>query len=140
MMKMLMAATTAMLLATTAYADGHGHGEAHVALGDVEWVDAPIPGVQLALAWGDDATGATWLIRMEPGVALPMHTHTSDYWGLSIEGTWVHIETDGTEVATGPGDYSLVPGGIVHADRCDSDIPCIGLLAFSGPRDVALAE
>lgn len=136
MMKALIAAAAATLLTTAVLAEG----ETHVALGAVEWVDAPIPGVQLALAWGDDATGAAWLIKMDPGVALPMHTHTHDYWGLSVQGTWVHIEADGTEVATGPGDYSLVRGGAVHADRCDSDVPCIGLLDFAGPRDVALAE
>lgn len=140
MMKPLLAAATATLLASTAFAESHGHAENNVPLQDVEWVDAPIPGVQLALAWGDDATGAAWLIKMDPGVALPMHTHTHDYWGLSIAGTWVHIEADGTEVSTVPGDYALVAGGAVHADRCDSDIPCIGLLDFAGPRDVALAE
>jgi quercetin dioxygenase-like cupin family protein len=140
MFKTLIAAATAALLTTAAFAESHDHGEHHVALANVEWVDAPIPGVQLALAWGDDATGAAWLFKMDPGVALPMHTHTHDYWGLSIAGTWVHIEADGTEVSTVPGDYSLVEGGVVHADRCDSDVPCIGLLAFTGPRDVALAE
>lgn len=135
-MKTLAATALALTLATAAFAGG----ENHVALSGVDWVDAPIPGVQLAHAWGDDATGARWLIKMDPGVALPMHTHTHDYWGLSIQGTWVHIETDGTEVATGPGDYSLVTGGVAHADRCDGDIPCIGLLDFAGPRDVALTE
>lgn len=140
MMKTLIATAAAMVLATTALAEDHGHADTHVALEDVAWMDAPIPGVQLALAWGDDATGAAWLIRMEPGAALPMHTHTHDYWGLSIAGNWVHIEADGTAFPTVPGDYALVKGGAVHADRCDSDIPCIGLLHFSGPRDVTLAE
>ncbi len=140
MFRTLIATAAAALLATAALADSHGHSAPHVALDAVKWVDAPIPGVQLALAWGDDETGAAWLIRMDPGVALPMHTHTHDYWGLSIAGTWVHIEADGSEVPTGPGDRALVEGGAVHADRCDSDVPCIGLLAFSGPRDVALAQ
>lgn len=140
MIKTTIAAIAATLISTFAMADEHSHADSHVALDAVEWVDAPIPGVQLALAWGDDATGARWLIKMDPGVALPMHTHTHDYWGLSIQGNWVHIETDGTEVPTGPGDYSLVKGGVVHADRCDGDIPCIGLLDFAGPRDVALAQ
>lgn len=140
MFKTLIATATAALLTTAALAEEHGHDKHHFALENTEWFDAPVPGVQLALAWGDDATGATWLFKMDPGVALPMHIHTHDYWGLSIAGTWVHIEADGTEVPTAPGDYSLVEGGVVHADRCDSDIPCIGLLAFTGPRDVALAQ
>lgn len=140
MMNPLIAAAAVMLFSTAVHAESHNHAEHHFALDNVAWVDAPIPGVQLALAWGDDAVGAAWLIKMDPGAALPMHTHTHDYWGLSIAGTWVHIEADGTEVSTGPGDYSLVEGGAVHADRCDSDVPCIGLLTFSGPRDVTLAE
>jgi len=140
MMKPLIAAMVATLFTTAAMADSHAHGETRTALGAVEWFDAPIPGVQLAQVWGDDATGARWLIKMDPGVELPMHIHTHDYWGMTIQGNWVHIEADGTEVPTGPGDYSLVAGGAVHADRCDSDITCIGLLDFAGPRDVALAQ
>lgn len=140
MFKTLLATAAAILISTTVFAENHGHEGTHVALENVEWFDAPLPGVQLALAWGDDATGAAWFFKMDPGVALPMHTHTHDYWGLTIAGTWVHIEADGTEIATGPGDYSLVVGGVAHADRCDSDIPCIGLLDFTGPRDVALVE
>ncbi|MFK7941477.1 MAG: cupin domain-containing protein [Paracoccaceae bacterium] len=139
-MKILMTAAVAFVVAHAAFATEQDNKEHHVALENVEWVDAPIPGVQLAHVWGDAATGAAWLLKLDPGVALPRHTHTHDYWGLSIQGTWVHIESDGTEVVTVPGDYSLVEGGMVHADRCDSDMPCIGLLDFSGPRDVALAE
>lgn len=58
MSKILIAAAAATLIASTALAQGTGTGQTHVALADVQWVDAPIPGVQLALAWGDDATGA----------------------------------------------------------------------------------
>lgn len=140
MLRTLLAAVAAVLISSTVLAEDHGHGGTHVALENVEWFDAPIPGVQLAPTWGDDATGAAWLFKMDPGAALPMHTHTHDYWGLTIAGNWVHIEANGTEVPTVPGDYSLVGGGVVHADRCDGDIPCIGLLAFTGPRDVALVE
>lgn len=140
MLKSLITALAATLISTSAMAESDGHKNTNVALDSVEWVDAPIPGVQLALAWGDDATGAAWLIKMDPGVTLPMHTHTHDYWGLSIQGNWVHIESDGTEVPTGAGDYALVKGGVPHADRCNSDVGCIGLLDFAGPRDVALAE
>ena len=136
-MKNILAIFAALTLGTAAVADKHSHDH-HMSLDAIEWQDAPVPGVQLHLAWGDDAEGAAWLIKMDPGVAIPMHTHTSTYHGLSIQGTWVHIDADGTEVATQPGDYSRVEGGVAHADRCDSDIPCIGLIDFDGPRDVAL--
>lgn len=141
MKKLIATVATALALTTTAFADGDTkHGKHHVALKDVEWFDAPIPGVQLAHLWGEDKTGARWFFKMEPGVALPMHTHTHDYWGMTIQGNWVHIEANGTEVPTQIGDYSFVKGGVAHADRCDSDIPCIGILDFAGPRDVALAK
>jgi quercetin dioxygenase-like cupin family protein len=140
MMKTLIAAAAAILISTTAFAQGHSHADAHVALKDVKWVDAPIPGVQLALAWGEDAKGATWLFKMNPGVALPRHTHTNTYWGLTIAGNWVHIEANGKEIRTVPGDYSMVKGGVVHADRCDGPIACIGLLHFIGPRDVQVVK
>ncbi|WP_281019118.1 MULTISPECIES: cupin domain-containing protein [unclassified Minwuia] len=140
MMKPILCATVVALIATAAVADDTHSTKHHVALDNVEWFEAPIPGVQLAHLWGDDETGARWFFKMGPGVALPMHTHTSDYRGMTIQGNWVHIEADGTEVATGAGDYSLVRGGVPHADRCDSDVPCIGLLDFAGPRDVALAK
>lgn len=140
MRKLLLATAAVFALATGAFADDAVHASPHVALGDVEWLDAPIPGVQLALAWGEDATGAAWLFKIDPGVELPMHIHTHDYWGLTIQGNWVHVHQDGSETATGPGDYALVRGGDVHADKCDDVTPCVGLLAFSGPRDVALAQ
>ncbi len=139
-MKTLIAAAAALVLGTAAFADGTDHAGLHVPLENVEWTDAPIPGVQLALAWGDDASGATWLVKIAPGAALPMHTHTHDYWGLNIQGTWTHLEPGGIEVPSAPGDHALVKGGDVHGDRCDSDVPCIVLLDFAGPRDVAIAE
>ncbi|MFK8076590.1 MAG: cupin domain-containing protein [Granulosicoccus sp.] len=141
-MKKLTAITFAALtlIATTAMSGDDGHNEHHVALENVAWFDAPIPGVQLAHVWGDDKTGARWYFKMAPGVEVPMHTHTHDYWGMTLQGNWVHIEADGTEVPTSMGDYALVEGGVPHADRCDSDIPCIGLLDFAGPRDVALVQ
>lgn len=139
MMKTLFAAAAAALISTAAFAESHGHGESHVLLKDVEWADV-IPGVQIAHAWGDDATGAVWLVKMQPGVALPMHVHTNDYWGTGIYGNWVHIDADGIEVPTVPGDYSLIKGGTVHADRCDGDVECVILLDFAGPRDVEIVQ
>ncbi|HKK37224.1 MAG TPA: cupin domain-containing protein [Paracoccaceae bacterium] len=140
MMNALIAASAAALISSAAFADSPGDGDAHVSLENVEWFDGPLPGVQLAHLWGDDETGARWFFKMEPGVALPMHIHTNDYWGMTIQGAWVHIEGDGSEFRTAPGDYALVKGGEPHADRCDGEIPCIGVLDFAGPRDVALVE
>jgi hypothetical protein len=139
MLKPLLAATFAALLSTSAFAENHS--ENHLVMSsDIAWQEV-IPGIQLALGWGNpDAGDDIWLIRMEPGAALPSHAHTNDYWGMTIQGMWVHIHEDGSETATGFGDYAFVEGGVFHADRCDGDVPCIGLLDFDGKRDAIFPE
>ena len=135
----LTAACAAALLSSPVLADAHKDDHI-VLLGDVAWQDV-IPGVQLALGWGDPAAGDDiWLLRMEPGAGIPSHAHTNDYWGLTIQGTWVHVHEDGSETATTAGDYALVEGGVFHADRCDGEVVCIGLLDFDGERDAIFPE
>lgn len=137
-----LAAVAITALAPPVFADTHAHDhDHHVLIGDVAWQEVGIPGVQLALAWGDPEAGDDiWLLRMAPGASLPTHAHTNDYWGLTIQGTWVHIHEDGSETATTAGDYALVEGGVFHGDRCDGDVPCIGLLDFDGERDAIFPE
>lgn len=139
MLKTLIATTGLALLATSALADGHG--DDHLVLsGDIAWQEV-IPGVELALGWGDPEAGDDiWLIRMAPGANLPSHAHTNDYWGMTIQGTWVHVHEDGSESATTPGDYAFVEGGVFHGDRCDGDVACIGLLDFDGARDAIFPQ
>ena len=141
MMKLLIIAATTTLLTAAALAQDHDQAPDHFAFEDVEWTYAPLPGLALAQAWGDAETGEAWLLKLDPGVEIPRHTHSHDYWGLGVQGTWVHIDAEGAEVASGPGDYSLIHAGEVHADRCDGDAPCIALLSFvDGPRQTTLAE
>jgi quercetin dioxygenase-like cupin family protein len=141
MMKTMMAAATATLLTTSAFAEGEDHAGTHFLYADVEWSFAPMPGFALGQVWGDAEDGKAWLFRLDPGVTLPMHWHSHDYWGMAIQGQWVHLETDGTETTSGPGDYSQIKVGVVHGDRCDGDVPCIALLQFvDGPRDGTMAE
>ncbi len=135
-MKTLLALAATLALSLPAVAAEHAHDHTLVTPASAPWQETGLPGVQLALAWGSEEAGdAVWLLRMAPGVALPAHTHTNDYWGLTVQGNWVHIHEDGSETASAPGDYTRVPGGVLHGDRCDGDIPCIGLLDFDGIRD-----
>ena len=139
MIKGIIVATAAALIATTAIADTHAHDHL-VSTDDVAWQDV-IPGVQLALAWGTPEAGDDiWLIRMDPGAGVPSHLHTNDYWGITIQGDWVHVHEDGYEAVAKPGAYAFVKGGALHADRCDGDIPCIGLLDFNGERDAIFPD
>lgn len=139
MFKTLIAAATAALISTAAFAEGD-HDDHLVMADNIAWQDV-IPGVQLALGWGNPEVGDDiWLIRIEAGASLPTHAHTNDYWGMTIQGTWVHVHEDGSETATTAGDYAFVEGGVFHGDRCEGDIPCIGLLDFDGERDAIFPE
>lgn len=140
MTKTLIAAAAATLLAAAADAESHGHSATSVAFDDVQWEAPIVPGFQMALAWRNDDGREAWLFRMEPGTAVPMHSHTNDYWGTTIQGDWVHIHTDGTETVSGAGSYSLIEGGVAHADRCDGDVVCVGLLNYDGARDVIIGR
>jgi len=136
----LLSTAAAALLSTATLADSHGD-EHLVMFDDIAWQEIGIPGVQLALAWGNPKAGDDiWLFRMEPGSSLPSHAHTNDYWGLTIQGTWVHIHEDGSETSSTSGDFALVEGGVFHADRCDGEVTCIGLLDFDGERDAIFPE
>ena len=139
MIKTLIAAVVGALLWTSAFAGNHSEDHL-VRSSDIAWQEV-IPGIELALGWGSpDAGDDIWLIRMAPGAALPSHAHTNDYWGMTVQGTWVHIHEDGSETATTPRDYAFVEGGVFHGDRCDGDVPCIGLLDFDGARDAIFPE
>lgn len=144
-MKMtLLAAAAAAMLAGHGFAqgsdDGSGQEEMSVGFEDVQWEDTIVPGFRMALAWRNDDGRESWLFIMEPGTDVPMHRHTNDYWGTTIQGTWVHLHDDGTEVVSSSGSYALVKGGENHGDRCDGDEVCIGLLNYDGPRDVLRPE
>jgi hypothetical protein len=54
-------------------------------------------------------------------VIIPAHTHTRDYWGVAVQGTWVR-------------------GNDLHADSCEGPKPCINILDFDGARDMMFPE
>lgn len=139
LLKIAIAAAT-LTFGTVAIAEDKAT-EGHMSLDTIEWQSPGIPGVSIAYLYGEDeGAGARWMFKLEPGASVPMHTHTNTYYGTTIEGQWVHIHEDGTETVSKIGDVELIKGGAVHGDRCDGDVPCIGLLDFLGKRDVALAQ
>src|ERR1044072_3629487 len=54
-----------------------------------------------------DDRGFVELLRLEPGVAIPLHRHTGETHAFNLEGT---RELSTGEVI-GPGDYAHEPGG-----------------------------
>jgi len=101
--------------------------------------------VEAALLWGDPAKGpAAFLVRMPKGYAEPLHSHTSTYRAVLLEG---QFQSRGKDAATDfssdvykPGAYVVQPGGQVHAEVNLGDGPLLAVVFFEGPADFNLAS
>jgi quercetin dioxygenase-like cupin family protein len=97
---------------------------------DAKWgpVDPKQPdGMKMAFVFGDPKTGPVgFMIELPPKANGGIHSHTSDYHAITLEGTpahWLpHEKGEGEPVE--PGTYWFQPGGYDHGDRCASDKPC----------------
>jgi len=95
-------------------------------------------GPKIAVVFGDPKTGPVgFLIEVPPGHKSPIHSHTSDYHAVILDGApfhWLpHEKDDGA--GFGNGTYWFQPGGYDHGDRCTSDTPCHGFVYFTGAMD-----
>jgi quercetin dioxygenase-like cupin family protein len=103
----------------------------------VQWQPAGLAGAEMAMLWGDESKGtAVWAFRLQPGVRIPAHTHSRDYWGFAIQGNWVHVDASGKEVITDQNAYAHIRANDMHGDRCAGPQVCINILKFEGPRDI----
>jgi len=108
---------------------------------DVDWQPAGVEGAEFAILWGsvDDST-AIFAYRVQPGAVIPLHTHPNDYWGLSIQGRWIHFDADGNEEIHGQEAYAFVKGGDVHGDSCAGPEVCINIVDSDGPSETVFVE
>jgi quercetin dioxygenase-like cupin family protein len=97
---------------------------------------------QIAVVWGDPRTGpSAMLIRLKKG-ALPMHTHSSDYHLVVVQGTAKHWNGDETEADAkplAPGSYWFQPANEAHADTCLTD-ECLLYLVWYGKQEGRIVE
>ena len=93
------------------------------------------PGI--AVVRGDPAkTPISMLIRMTKSV-LPMHSHSSDYQAVVIQGTmkhWAKGENDAQAPRLGPGSWWYQPAKQVHTDAC-LDEKCVIYVHNTGKLD-----
>ena len=117
-----------MLVAGGSYAVGVAQGKAvNVPAASVKWAPyAPGNPLQVATLWGDRTKGEyAMLLKMPAGFEAGRHSHTSDYHGLGIQGTWVHTNEGSKPVELAPGSYVFQPGKEVHNDVCKGTTDCI---------------
>ena len=94
--------------------------------------DGPL---QAAKLWGDRQQGAyAVLYKLPPGFHATPHSHTADYNGVNLKGTWVHV-MDGETKEMPPGSYVMQPGGGVHDDFCKGPEECILMIQQDAKAD-----
>jgi quercetin dioxygenase-like cupin family protein len=65
------------------------------------------------------ATGCEILFAVYPaGTEIPPHAHDTDNCGVITKGEMI-IMIDGAETHYVPGDWYVVPAGVVHSARCE---------------------
>jgi hypothetical protein len=117
-----------LLAAISAFA-ADGRGGTTLA-SELKWVPE-MPGlpVEMVALWGSRRQGAAGvLLRVPGGWESGLHAHTSDYEAVTVSGTWIHVEEDGTMGADkelGPGSHWMQPSRAMHSDKCKAGAQCV---------------
>ena len=82
--------------------------------------------LEAAPAFGDLAHGAHGtFIKMPAGFVSPIHTHTTDYYGVVISGVGANGLPGSADVPLPVGSYWFQKGGERHVTKCLSPNECI---------------
>lgn len=106
----------------------------------------PVPGLpkgaDFSVLNGDLIQGAFEMyFRLQPGVRVPMHFHTSAERSVGVQGTITMSFPDGTTSDITPGAYMFIPWEAHHAAPCPADGPeCIAYFFFDKAFDVTWVD
>jgi len=121
---LIVCGTAALILASASWgnaqdqkdqsAAGSEKSVLYVAAENAKFDQSPMPGVSMAVIWGDPSQGAhATFTKFAPGHDSGMHSHTNDLWIVVIKGAYLYKDEAG-EKRVGPGDFIRVPGGRKH--------------------------
>ncbi|TDR31629.1 cupin domain-containing protein [Hydromonas duriensis] len=128
---------TMLLVVATSFA----HAEEIHKFDQVDWKPAGIKGVDMVILWGKESdNSAVYAFKIQPGVSIPAHIHSNDYWGVAVQGKWIHIDANGKKVISDQNSFVRVHGNDVHADSCVGPKACINIVDFDGARDLTFAN
>ena len=97
--------------------------------------------VKAAAAYADDAHGAHGTFLKMPGKFVsPLHTHTSDEWGVIIAGVFANGKSANPDMLLPAGSYFFQKAGEAHISKCVSENECIIFLSQSGKYDFLPAK
>ena len=95
-------------------------------------------GMKAAFVHGDPKTGPVgFLLEVPAGATSGLHSHTSDYHAIVLEGAPAHWlpHEKGVGDPVSPGTYWFQPGGYDHHDRCASTTPCLAFVFMDKALD-----
>lgn len=108
-----------------------------------QWIPSATPGKSSRpLRFFADDRGFVELLRMEPGVVMPLHRHSGEIHAYNLTGTRKLC----TGELIGPGDYVYEPPGNVDWWKIVGDEPMIamvivmGTVEFLGPGGIVTAR
>ena len=112
----------------------------YVAAEQAKFDQSPMPGVSMAVLWGDPNKGPHGTFtKFEPGHDAGMHTHTSDVWLVVIKGAYLYKDEAG-EKRVGPGDFIRIPGGHKHWSGGDKTEGALFYQEGAGKFDLIVAK
>ena len=96
---------------------------------DLPWIPSSTPGKSSKpLCFMPNGQGFVELLRMEPGVQMPLHRHTGEIHAFNLSGE--RLLCTGERI--GPGDYVYEPVGNVDAWEAVGDVPLVVLVIVYG--------
>jgi Domain of unknown function (DUF4437) len=113
-----------------------------VELKDASWTplmkDSQLPAV--APIQGDPMKGGYLAyLKLAAGFESPPHKHTSDYWGVLLQGKMTHWAAEGGSEKDSKqlnvGDFTHMPGKLAHISKCYPGTDCIVALMQKGKFD-----
>ena len=143
----IVVASVALALAfvpSSATSDGHGMDYAIGNVADLEFAPFGDSPVQMAVLWGDPASGPSGiLLKIPAGYENVPHAHSANYRAFIIEGVglhWTEGETRADATPITSGGYWFQPANEIHTDANGGDTPGLALVIFDGPLDMIAAE
>ena len=106
---------------------------------------APCPeifpkGCEVTVLSGDPAKGPSDVyLRAPAGTDLKKHWHTSAEHVVLLRGKFSVTFEDGRKASVDQGAYTLIPGGMPHAARCEGPEDCLYFIGFEKPVDAVPA-
>ncbi len=131
------------ITAVTAISTSANAGENDIAVqaGELNWVPFGDSPAKMVVLWGDPASGEyAVLLKLPPGFTPGPHSHTADYHGVNLQGTWTHIFGNDDVRSLPPASYVMQPGGEDHNDACAGPEDCILFIHQHAPQDYIPAK